>query len=70
MREKSITVFSETPLSCIGANLAMTEGIIMMVKLVSQFQFYPDETFKPHIIAGISLISKNGIRVRLEPIVH
>jgi hypothetical protein len=48
----------------------MAEGIIMMVKLVSQFQFYPDETFKPHIIAGISLISKNGIRVRLEPIVH
>jgi cytochrome P450 len=68
--QKGYLPFGYGTRSCIGANLAMTEGIIMMVKLVSQFQFYPDETFKPHIIAGISLISKNGIHVRLEPIVH
>ena len=54
--------------SCIGANLAMSEGIIMMIKLVSQFNILPDPTFKPRIIAGISLISKNGIRVKLENI--
>ena len=51
---------------CIGTNLAMVEGIIMMVKLVSKFKIYPDPNFKPDIIAGISLISKNGINVRLE----
>ena len=54
--------------SCIGANLAMSEGIIMMIKLVSRFNILPDPTFKPRIIAGISLISKNGIRVKLEKI--
>ena len=64
--QKGYLPFGYGSRSCIGSNLAMAEGIIMMVKLVSQFQFYPDETFKPHIIAGISLISKNGIRVRLE----
>ena len=40
--------------------------MIMMVKLVSRFRLDPDVGFKPSIIAGISLISKNGIRVRLE----
>tara|TARA_B100001063_G_C16738700_1_gene543506 strand:+ start:295 stop:1758 length:1464 start_codon:yes stop_codon:yes gene_type:complete len=54
--------------SCIGANLALTEGIIMMVKLVSLFKIHPDPNFKPKIIAGISLISKNGINVKLEKI--
>jgi cytochrome P450 len=54
--------------SCIGLNLAMSEGMIMMIKLISKYKFYPDPTFKPKIIAGISLISKNGIRVRLEKI--
>ena len=54
--------------SCIGANLAMSEGIIMMIKLVSQFNILPDQSFKPKIIAGISLISKNGINVKLEKI--
>ena len=54
--------------SCIGVNLALTEGIIMMVKIVEQFKIYPDPNFKPDIISGISLISKNGIRVRLENI--
>ena len=54
--------------SCIGANLAMSEGIIMMIKLVSQFNILPVPSFKPKIIAGISLISKNGINVKLERI--
>lgn len=52
--------------TCIGSNLAITEGMIMMIKLVHQFDLYPDSTFKPDIIAGISLVSKNGINVRLE----
>ena len=64
--QKGYLPFGYGTRSCIGANLAMAEGIIMMVKLVSQFQFYPDETFKPHIVPGISLISKNGIRVSLK----
>tara|TARA_Y100000816_G_scaffold292320_1_gene286989 strand:+ start:690 stop:2171 length:1482 start_codon:yes stop_codon:yes gene_type:complete len=54
--------------SCIGANLALTEGMIMMVKLVSRFKIHPIPNFKPSIIAGISLISKNGINVKLEEI--
>ena len=46
----------------------MSEGMIMMIKLISQFNILPDRTFKPEIIAGISLISKNGINVKLERI--
>ncbi len=56
--------------TCIGSNLAITEGMIMMIKIVHQFNLYPDPTFKPEIIAGISLISKNGINVRLEKRVY
>ncbi len=64
--QKGYLPFGYGTRSCIGANLAMAEGMIMMVKLVSRFRLYPDVGFKPSIIAGISLISKNGIRVRLE----
>lgn len=56
--------------TCIGSNLAITEGMIMMIKLINEFDLYPDPTFKPEIIAGISLISKNGINVRLEKRVY
>ncbi len=54
--------------SCIGANLAMSESMIMMIKLVTQFKILPVPSFKPDIISGISLISKNGVLVKLEKI--
>lgn len=54
--------------TCIGNNLAMLEGVIMMAKLVRDFKLYPDNSFKPEIIAGISLISKNGIKIKIKRI--
>ena len=64
--QKGYLPFGYGTRSCIGANLAMTEGMIMLIKLVSRFRLYPKAGFKPSIIAGISLISKNGIQVILE----
>ena len=54
--------------TCIGNNLAINEMIIIMVKLIKNFRLIPDIKFKPNIIAGISLISDNGILVYLNKI--
>ena len=51
---------------CIGNTLAMTEGAAMVVALLRRYTFAPVPGFKPQIIGGISLVPKNGVRVRLE----
>lgn len=52
--------------TCIGNNLALTEGTIMVALLMQKYRFYPVAGFKPSVIAGISMVSKNGIRIRVE----
>lgn len=52
--------------TCIGNNLALTEGTVMIALLMQKYRFYPATNFKPKVIAGISLVSKNGIRIRVE----
>ena len=52
--------------TCIGNNLALTEGTIMVALLMQKYRFYPVAGFKPTVIAGISLVSKNGIKIRVE----
>ena len=39
----------------------------MIALLMQKYRFYPATNFKPKVIAGISLVSKNGIRIRVEP---
>mmetsp|Transcript_21125 Transcript_21125/g.42093 ORF Transcript_21125/g.42093 Transcript_21125/m.42093 type:complete len:480 (+) Transcript_21125:2-1441(+) len=52
--------------TCIGNTLAQVEGVIMLSLLMQRVTFRPVEGFKPKITAGISLVSANGIRVRVE----
>ena len=52
--------------TCIGNNLAITEGVIVLVHLMKRYHLLPVKSFKPKIIAGISLVSKNGVRIRIE----
>ena len=50
---------------CIGNTLAMIESGVMLATLVEQFTFEPVPGFKPQILSGISLATKNGIRLRI-----
>jgi cytochrome P450 len=52
--------------TCIGNNLAMVEGVVILVSLMTKYNLFPVSSFKPDIIAGISLISRNGVIVRVE----
>ena len=52
--------------TCIGNNMAITEGIVVLVHLMKRYRLSPARSFKPDIIAGISLVSRNGVRVRVE----
>eukprot|EP00519_Triparma_laevis_P005933 CAMPEP_0182513464 /NCGR_PEP_ID=MMETSP1321-20130603/34026_1 /TAXON_ID=91990 /ORGANISM="Bolidomonas sp., Strain RCC1657" /LENGTH=420 /DNA_ID=CAMNT_0024720485 /DNA_START=93 /DNA_END=1355 /DNA_ORIENTATION=+ len=52
--------------TCIGNTLALIEGNIMFALLMQKLTFKKAEDFKPKITAGISLVSSNGIRVRVE----
>lgn len=52
--------------TCIGNTLALSEGTVMVALLMQRYRLLPVEGFKPEVIAGISLVSKNGIQVRIE----
>jgi cytochrome P450 len=51
--------------TCIGNTLALTEGAVMLALLMQKYRFLPVPNFKPNVIAGISLVSKNGIMVKV-----
>jgi cytochrome P450 len=52
--------------TCIGNTLALVEGTVMLALLMQRYRFFPVPGFKPAVILGISLVSKNGIQVRVE----
>jgi cytochrome P450 len=52
--------------TCIGNTLALTEGTVMLALLMQKYRFFAVEGFKAEVIAGISLVSKNGVKVRVE----
>ena len=52
--------------TCIGNTLALSEGVVMMALLVQKYRLFPVPGMKPEIIAGISLVSKHGVFVRVE----
>merc|ERR1719231_78227 len=52
--------------TCIGNSLAMTEGMCIIALLMQRYRFVEDTTHKPKLTSGISLVSKNGIHVRLQ----
>lgn len=52
--------------TCIGNHLALIEGTVMIALLMQKYRFLPAEGFKPDLVAGISLVSRNGVEVRVE----
>ncbi|CAM9284015.1 unnamed protein product [Heterosigma akashiwo] len=59
--------FSYGTRSCIGKSMARVEMAAMAVRLVTRFSFRePPGGFRPDIVGGISLTSRNGIWVRVE----
>jgi len=52
--------------TCIGNTLALSEGTVMIALLMQRYRLFPVPGFKPAVIPGISLVSKNGVRVRVE----
>lgn len=38
----------------------------MLALLLQKYRLFPDPAFKLDVIAGISLVSKNGVSVRFE----
>ena len=54
--------------TCVGNTFAILEVSIIITQIVKQFNISVSDNFKPNIISGISLISSNGIELRLEKI--
>jgi enediyne biosynthesis protein E7 len=52
--------------TCIGNHLALIEGTCMIALLMQRYRFLPSECQKPDLVAGISLVSRNGVSVRVE----
>lgn len=52
--------------TCIGNNLALIEGTAMIALQMQKYRYFPVEGFKPDIIGGISLVSRNGVKVKIE----
>jgi len=53
--------------ACIGGNLAMTEGTVVLALLAQKYRFSEDKNFNMKINSGISMVSENGVRINLEP---
>lgn len=56
--------------TCVGYTLALVEGTMMIALLMQKYRLQEDPTFKVQIVGGISLVSKNGVRmsVHADPI--
>ena len=52
--------------TCIGATLAHIESTVILALLMQRYRFLPEPGFKPRIRGGISLVSQNGIKLRVE----
>ena len=52
--------------TCIGNNLALIEGTVMIALLMQKYRFFPKDGFKPKLVGGISLVSENGVWVKVE----
>lgn len=51
---------------CIGNLLAQLEVAVFISQLIRQYEVYPDPDFKLNILAGISLTTSNGVKVRFK----
>jgi cytochrome P450 len=51
---------------CIGNMLAQLEVAVFISQLLRQYRVLPDPSFKLHILAGISLTTSNGVKVKFK----
>lgn len=59
--------FSTGPRVCTGAGFAMQEGVLILARLVSQFRFRPVDGHVPEPMAHLTVRSRNGIWLAVEP---
>jgi len=52
--------------TCIGNTLALTESVVMLALLMQKYRLFPEPSFKAQVVSGISLVSANGIVVKVE----
>jgi cytochrome P450 len=53
---------------CVGMSFAMLEIITILATLIREFRFHPTPGFKPQLLASVSLRSKKGLPLRVEPL--
>lgn len=58
--------FGYSTRSCIGATLALTEGTVMITLLAQKYTFSEEPGFKLKLKSGITMVSSNGVKVRME----
>ena len=58
--------FGGGPRLCIGQNFAMMEMQVIVAKLIREFHFEPEKTFKPETSHLITLRSKHDLQVRVK----
>jgi len=61
--------FSYGVRSCVGNVFAFVEGQMAVVHLLQHFKLEPQEGFRPKAKIGISTVLKNGMRIKMVPIV-
>eukprot|EP00624_Nannochloropsis_granulata_P007377 evm.model.NODE_7421_length_28612_cov_28.772577.8 len=58
--------FGYSTRSCIGATLALIEGTVMITLLAQRYTFLEEPSFKLKLKSGITMVSSNGVKVRVE----
>lgn len=59
--------FSAGPRVCTGAGFAMMEGVLMTAILMRNFRVHPAPGSRPVPVAHLTVRSKSGIHLRIEP---
>ena len=65
--KKAYLPFSLGPRGCPGASFAMQEAMLVMATLVSRYRLLPVPGHTPEPASQLTVRSRNGIRLRLEP---
>jgi cytochrome P450 len=59
--------FGLGPRKCPGAAFALQEAVLILAELVRRYDIHPDVEQPPDLAARLTLRSRNGIRVCLQP---
>ena len=51
---------------CIGNLLAQLEVAVFISQLIRRYEVFPDPSFKLKVVAGISLTTTNGVKVKIK----